>query len=147
MSELRESKPSIDDAHGKSVFFSYSVKDSDFISTLERALERSGHVVWDERKLRPGQDWVAEIDHAIEQCDVAVVVITPNYVQSSINSYEAGILLNRAKHESLKVIPIVAGAVQNEHVPFQFQKFSVLDGRQSTTDQLIAELISALKKV
>jgi hypothetical protein len=143
MSELRSSLTS-ERAHGKSVFISYCVKDSDFILSLESALAKAGHIVWDERKLAPGGDWVAEIERAIEQCNVAVVVLSPNYVQSLSHNYEAGFLLNKADQENLKIIPVVTGEIQDSDIPYRLQRFQSLDGRGKSSHQLVGELVSIL---
>jgi TIR domain len=57
------------------VFVSYSRSDFYFAEQLVVALRRRGVDVWfDVHELAPGNDWSEAIDHAIEACDVFVLV-------------------------------------------------------------------------
>lgn len=145
MSESRQFSSPSEDARGKNVFISYSVSDIDLVSKLELALQQAGNVVWDDRTLRPGEDWVEEIDQAIERCDVAVIVVTSNYLASSANNYEAGFLLNKARQEGLKVIPVVTGSVDDSSIPLRLQQSQIVDGRHKTQSELVEHLLSALR--
>jgi len=66
-------------------FISYSSVDgADFALMLADALEAGPPVLpgWiDKRKLRPGEDWDAQIDHAIRTCESLIYIMTQDSVE------------------------------------------------------------------
>lgn len=94
------------------VFYSYSHKDEIFKEELEThlsILKRQGFInAWCDRKILPGKNWAQEIDKKIEDSDLILLLISPDFIASD---YCYGIELKRAidKHESnsCKVVPII----------------------------------------
>ena len=65
------------------IFISYSRRDSQFVDRLGRALRSCGHETWiDRENLRDGQDWQDGVRCAIGACDVVLVVVTPDSLDS-----------------------------------------------------------------
>jgi hypothetical protein len=65
------------------VFISYSRKDFYFAESLAFHLGREGVATWlDANHLAPGGDWAAEIDHALDEAETVVLVLTPDSVRS-----------------------------------------------------------------
>ena len=70
-----------------SVFISYARKDTAFVDRLEADLQARNFRTWvDRRKLEGGQEWLDKIQKAIEQCQVLLIVLSPeaagsNYVR------------------------------------------------------------------
>ncbi|MBM3496160.1 MAG: TIR domain-containing protein, partial [Armatimonadetes bacterium] len=68
------------------VFISYSHKDSRELERLKvhlRPYEWSGAVdAWDDQRLVPGQQWLDEIKAAIAVADVAVLLVSPDFLAS-----------------------------------------------------------------
>src|SRR6185503_14831110 len=68
------------------VFISYSHKDEiwkDRLVTQLRALELLGHIViWEDRKIDAGEQWYPEIQEAMQRADIALCLISPNYLAS-----------------------------------------------------------------
>ena len=72
-----------------SIFISYSREDSAFVDRLEADLRARGFLAWvDRRRLEGGQDWQREIDRAIEQHKVMVLVLSPNSTNSPAVTHE-----------------------------------------------------------
>src|SRR5437016_5479381 len=60
------------------VFISYSRKDFYFAESLAFHLDREGIATWlDANHLVPGGDWAAGIDHALDEAETVVLVLTP----------------------------------------------------------------------
>ncbi len=92
------------DTASPSVFISYSREDSAFVDRLEADLRARGFRTWvDRRRLEGGQDWQAEIDRAIDQHDVMVLVLTPDSTESSAVAHE----LEYANRRRMRVIPLL----------------------------------------
>ena len=65
------------------VFISYSRKDFYFAESLAFHLNREGIATWlDANHLAPGGDWAAEIDHALDEAQTVVLVLTPDSMRS-----------------------------------------------------------------
>ena len=68
------------------VFISYSHKDEEWKNRLVThlsVLEQQGHLTtWNDRDIIAGTDWLPEIEEAIEEADVAVLMITANFLTS-----------------------------------------------------------------
>jgi tetratricopeptide (TPR) repeat protein len=65
------------------IFISYARTDTNFVNHLEADLQMRSFRTWvDRRKLEGGQDWLDGIQQAIEQCQVLLVVLSPDAVAS-----------------------------------------------------------------
>ena len=65
------------------VFISYSRKDFYFAESLAFHLDREGIATWlDANHLAPGVDWAAEIDHALDEAQTVILVLTPDRIRS-----------------------------------------------------------------
>jgi hypothetical protein len=66
-----------------SLFISYSRTDSAFVDRLEADLKACNFYIWvDRRKLEGGQDWMDELQNAIDRCHVLLVVLSPEAMAS-----------------------------------------------------------------
>ena len=97
------------------VFISYSHNDE---TEKERLLshlgvvERTGLIdVWSDDRIGAGADWQTEIEGAITQAKVAILLISANLLTSNfILNKEVPALLQRCQQEGLIVYPIIAKA-------------------------------------
>ncbi|MEB3120071.1 MAG: TIR domain-containing protein [Snowella sp.] len=86
------------------VFISYSRKDSEFVRTLNKALENSNRETWvDWEGIAKGTEWWKEIEEGIEGADTFVFVISPDSVASEVCQKE----INHAKSYNKQILPIV----------------------------------------
>lgn len=94
------------------VFISYSQKDEelkDELVTMLAGLQRRGVVdAWQDRCIEPGEAWHKAIHDALDSCDLALLLVSPNYLASRfIQEEEQPKLLQPAQEISGRVIPII----------------------------------------
>lgn len=94
------------------IFISYSHKDEKWKEMLLihlRSLERMGLVeIWDTSSLQPGDDWAREIATFIKNADVAVLLLSADFLASDfIVGQEFPLLLEQSKQRGLVVLPVL----------------------------------------
>jgi len=94
------------------VFISYSHKDEKYKDMLMEHLNVLQNEcilqTWDDRQIKPGVDWYEEIQTAMNKATVAVMLISPSFLNSEfIRSEEVPVLLEKREKEGLKVVPII----------------------------------------
>lgn len=67
-----------------SIFISYSKTDTEFVKRLEADLKAHGFATWvDHSELQGGQQWLDEIQTAVDRSQVVVLVLSPDALLSS----------------------------------------------------------------
>jgi hypothetical protein len=94
------------------VFISYSHKDESFkneLVTMLIGLQRRGIVdTWQDCRIEPGDEWNKAIQNAMNECDLALLLVSPDYIASRfIQEEEQPKFLQRRKEMQLCVIPII----------------------------------------
>ncbi len=96
-----------------SIFISYSHKDKEewlprFQDKLAPLQRHASIDVWDDTKIRPGDDWAVEIDKALQSCKVALLLISDGLLSSKfIAETEFPNLLARHRAGGMRVYPIL----------------------------------------
>lgn len=108
------------------IFVSYARKDSkDLAVHLSDDLIRSGHSVWfDLREIELGGNFTEDIEHAIDECDVALVLMSDASSQSSWCRAEQ----LRALRKGKKVIPLRVQA--HSEPPLHLEHLNFIDFSQ-----------------
>ena len=101
-----------DDTSPLKIFISYSHKDKAFkdeLVTMLAGLQRRGIVdTWQDRRIEPGDEWNKSIQDAMNECDLALLLVSPDYIASPfIQEEEQPKLLQRLQEMQLRVIPII----------------------------------------
>src|SRR4051794_4914264 len=96
----------------KIIFISYSHCDSTWLERLQvhlKPLEKEGFFdIWDDTRISTGQNWSVEIKKAIESSQVAVLLISADFLASDyIISEELPCLLAAAQTQGLIVMPVI----------------------------------------
>lgn len=95
------------------VFISYAHEDETdfkdkFVNMLAGFQRRRLIDAWEDRQIRPGDDWYQEIQKAMNICDMAVLLISADFINSRfINEEEVPKLLTRRQAEGMRVVPII----------------------------------------
>jgi hypothetical protein len=94
------------------IFISYSHQDEQWKDKLVehlKVLELEGYcTLWDDRKIKVGDDWFPEIEKALQEASIAVMLISVHFLTSNfIRQEEVPRILERRHQEGLRVIPII----------------------------------------
>ena len=105
------------------IFISYSHRDKIWKDRLQEQLESlaiEGYFsVWDDRQIKPGDDWFAEIERALNQADVAVMLVSASFLTSTfIRTEEVPKLIQRREQEGMRLIPLVIKPCAWQGVPW-----------------------------
>jgi len=106
-----------------SVFLSYSHKDEDWKDRLRKqlkVLEQIGtFVVWDDRKIDAGETWYDEIRAAMDRAEVAVCMISADYLASDFCvKEEIPYLLRRRGEQGMRLLPVLLRPCPWDLVPW-----------------------------
>src|SRR5262245_5353549 len=96
----------------RKIFVSYSHRDRRWKDRILRHLDvikgESGFDTWEDGQIAAGSDWLEEIKSAIDECEVALLLISADFLVSKfIQSQEVPPLLRRRMGEGVTVIPVI----------------------------------------
>jgi hypothetical protein len=114
--------PSRPVGRGRSVFVSYSQKDKHHRERLQISLahlRRENLVtIWHDGKILPGQEWDQEIARNLENAEVILLLVSPDFLDSSYcYRHEMLQALERHRSGSAIVVPILVRPCDWEHSP------------------------------
>ncbi len=121
------------------VFISYSRQDLNFVQGFAQTLMSNGvDVWWDLSSLQGGDNWTNEIPQAIENCDLCIVVLSPNSVKSEWVQKEYTYALNHQK----RIIPVL---YQSCKIPFALVNINFIDLRGANYQKGLEQIIQLSK--
>jgi tetratricopeptide (TPR) repeat protein/TolB-like protein len=124
-----------------SIFLSYAHEDRRCAEMLARVLESDGHSVWWDRHLDGGEEFSAEIEAALDQCDVVVVAWSTESVKSRWVRDEATVGC-----DSGRLVPV---SIDGSPPPMGFRQFHTLDlidWKAAKRDPRTAELLRSVEQ-
>jgi hypothetical protein len=121
------------------IFVSYSHHDDQWLERLQvhlRPLARQGGIdLWDDTRIRAGDEWRREIEEAIEVCKVAVLVVTADFMASDfIDSNELPPLLQAAKQRGARIISVLASSSNFEDT--ELARYQAINSPSKPLDML-----------
>ncbi|MEI7556051.1 toll/interleukin-1 receptor domain-containing protein [Candidatus Chlorohelix sp.] len=136
------------------VFISYSPRDSRWLERLKTHLMpqvREGKLeVWDDTKIKPGMRWREEIQKALDEAKVIVMLISADFLASDFYNEETPRLLAAAEKEGAVILPLIIGYSRFTDTPlYQFQAINSpekpLSGlRSSEQDEVLVNAARAI---
>lgn len=119
------------------IFVSYSHKDERYriaLGTHLGSLKRQRRIKqWHDRKILPGEQWARAINHALDRCEIVLLLISADFLNSD---YCMGVELKRAleRHRSgtARVVPIIVRPCDWLHSQFAALQALPRDGRPIT---------------
>ncbi len=113
------------------VFISYSHADKKWLDRLQihlRPLSRNNPVVFDDTLIQPGEKWRERIHQALIATDVAILLVSADFLASDfIQTNELPPLLEAAKKRGTKIVPVIVS-------PSKFPRTEALSQFQAVND-------------
>jgi len=102
-------------------FISYSRADKEFALQLASELRSSGFKIWlDQLDIPTGARWDDEVERALINCDIFMIILTRNSIASNNVKDEIGYAIDSNK----RILPIL---LENVNVPFRLRRFQYVD--------------------
>lgn len=120
------------------LFISYSSQDRSTVDALTTALRRGQNQVWFDQELGGGDSWWAKILEQIRDCEVFVVALSSNWLQSKPSQAE----LRYAQALGRPILPVRIGEVDSMRVN-PLAALQIIDYREPTVDAGI-QLVTAV---
>lgn len=120
------------------LFISYSSQDRSTVDALTTALRRGQQQVWFDQELGGGDSWWSKILEQIRSCDVFIVALSNNWLQSKPSQAE----LRYARALNRPILPVRIGDVDSMRVN-PLAALQIIDYREPTVDAGI-QLVTAV---
>lgn len=122
------------------IFISYSHKDRKWLERLQvhlKPLERKGLIAaWADTKIKPGTDWRAEIELALDSARVAILLISADFMASDyIATNELPPLLEAAGAAGATIFPLILSSCRFAREP-NLAKFQAVNDPARPVDSL-----------
>jgi hypothetical protein len=113
------------------VFVSYSHADAEWLERLQKhlkPLQRDGMEVWDDTRLKAGEQWREEIRQALSATKIAILLISADFLASDfIVTDELPPLLKAAEEDGATILPVIVS-------PCRFTRMESLSRFQAVND-------------
>ncbi|NNB99630.1 toll/interleukin-1 receptor domain-containing protein [Corallococcus exiguus] len=125
------------------VFLSHSSQTPEALADVEelgRVLDQQGFRVRLDRRIKGGVDWNVEIDQWLHECGAAVVLLSPDALDSKWVFKEVSVLQSRRQVDPhLKVVPVVISSAtkkafleSKDHEPLKLDALQILEEENAT---------------
>jgi formylglycine-generating enzyme required for sulfatase activity len=110
-------------------FLSYSRINKDFALKLAKELKTAGFLVWlDQLDIPTGARWDNELEKALEECEIFMLILTPAAIASENVKDEIGYAIDNSK----RILPIL---LENCNVPLRLRRFQYVDFTTMSYDE------------
>lgn len=115
-------------------FISYSRVNSDFAVRLAKDLRSTGYEIWlDQLDIPTGSRWDDEIEKALENSPIFLIILSTQSIQSQNVKDEIGYAIDAGKH----ILPVV---IEDCKVPFRLRRFQYVDFTKKPYRDSLAEI-------
>ncbi len=124
-------------------FISYPRRNAEFALKLARELKAAGFQVWfDQLDIPAGSRWDDEVQKALAKCEIFMVILTPEAIESQNVKDEIGYAIDSGK----RILPVL---LQQCDIPFRLRRFHYVDFTMldynlgvETAEKLLTSLIN-----
>jgi tetratricopeptide (TPR) repeat protein len=109
---------------------------------------------WHDRNINAGQEWAREIDTNLNEADIILLLISPDFVHSNYcYSIEMTRALERHENGTARVIPIILRHGDYEGAPFSklqalpTDAVPVIDRKWRTRDEALVNVVKGIRKI
>jgi hypothetical protein len=131
------------DPNHPKVFLSYASADSESVDRLVDKLRVQGLDVWTDREIAPGQDWLSEIETALDKCSLFVLVMSAAAGVGAWQNVELGMALRSAVGRSQRVIPVILPGTDRDRMPSFLRNHAPIEFDPNNGDQAIESITQA----
>ncbi len=122
------------------VFISYSHQDVKWLKRLDphlKPLVRDENIdIWDDRRISAGSEWREEIQKALDDAKVAVLLISADFIASDfIVNHELPALLNAAEEDGVIILSLIIGVSRFSRYPM-LSKFQAINSPDKPLSKL-----------
>jgi predicted ATPase len=138
------------------LFYSYSHRDARFLVKLEAALsqlKREGVLeTWHDRRINPGQEWADIIDRKLEEADIILLLVSPDFLASDYCSEkEMARALERHAIGAAFVVPVILRSADWQTAPFRRLQALPAGGKPITSwrnrDEAFQDVIKGIRSL
>jgi len=105
----------------RGAFVSYSRKDGEFALKLAKELRSAGHSVWlDQLDIQTGVRWDDAVEKALYECQIFLIILTPESVSSDNVKDEIGYAIDNGK----RIMPVL---LEECAIPLRLSRFQYVD--------------------
>ena len=113
----------------RKTFLSYSRINKDFAVKLAKELKSEGFHIWfDQLDIPPGARWDAEVEKALEESEIFMVIITPASAKSENVLDEIGYAIDSGK----RILPVL---LETSTLPLRLRRFQYVDFTSKSFDE------------
>jgi hypothetical protein len=123
----------------RKTFLSYSRTDKDFALRLAKELKAEGFHIWlDQLDIPPGARWDAEVEKALEESEIFMIIITPASAKSENVLDEIGYAIDSGK----RILPVL---LETATLPLRLRRFQYVDFTSKSFNEGIESARELLK--
>jgi hypothetical protein len=125
------------------VFLSYAAADSAYAHKLHYILsQRLNLRIFTDKALSAGEDWKSKLKNELAQCDIFVVLLSPNSVQSAWVLQELGAAWMLEK----PILPIVTDSQVLTRIPVELRNVQLVDIQDLENPETVNQIIESFEE-
>ena len=135
------------------IFISYSREDKGWMPEIRKHLkvlnyENDNLDVWDDSRIEAGQDWKVEIEKSLAECQIAILLISTDFLASDfIRKNELPPILSAATDKGIVVLPLIVGHSRFLNIPSLSKYHAINEPLNPLSDLSKGEVTKVLVKM